>query len=302
VEVWLRGFAWLSARVVLACGAPLSVRALRVCCLAWVHRVAGSLAAALASVLRRAFPPVAAWLPALRLAFCPWGVSLRGAAGQPNIALQGTCRLVRAVHFILIRASWLCPPSVGGPPLSSTLCVKESILKIPSSRNPHKSSSVNPSKNSSVNPLKNSSISPLKNSSLNPSKNSSINPHKNSSINPFKNSSINPHKNSSLNPFKSSSINPFKSSSINPYKSSNIPGMYTFDLEGNVTGFTVNASEKVSLWYDMEGEPKYFTIKANEDVLIVCDFDGNWEHIWVSNGRDCFNQFDLDGNWLGFTT
>ena len=54
-------------------------------------------------VLHRAFPPVAVWLPPLRRAFCPWGVGLRGAAGQPNIALKGTGRLVRAVHFNFFR-------------------------------------------------------------------------------------------------------------------------------------------------------------------------------------------------------
>ncbi|MFU2511785.1 hypothetical protein [Pseudoalteromonas sp. ASV78] len=49
-----------------------------------------------------------------------------------------------------------------------------------------------------------------------------------------------------------------------------------FDLEGELTGFTVIATDEVSLQYDMEGEPKYFKIKANNDVLILCDFDGNW--------------------------
>jgi hypothetical protein len=148
---------------------------------------------------------------------------------------------------------------------------------IPSSRNPRVASSINPFVASSLNPRIASSLNPCIASSKNPFVASSLNPRVASSINPRVTSSLNYRVASSINPSVSSSLNPRVASSINPNISSNIPGLYVFNLDLDPVGFTVTASDRVTLLFTPASDFTGILVAAREDF---------WNEFDLSNELD----------------
>ncbi len=175
-------------------------------------------------------------------------------------------------------------------------------MRIPTSRNPVLTSSRNPLTTSSINPLYTSSLNPLSTSSINPQKTSSLNPLRTFSISPMRTSSLNYLRTSSKNPMRTSSINPHRTSSINPVRSSSIPGLYMYDLNMTVLGFTVLCAPDFQLIFDTTINFCAVAVQVNEKYCNLHDLQGSWIGYMVHAHENTWLKFDLNRSWEGFTS
>lgn len=200
----------------------------------------------------------------------------------------------------------LCQPAGAGESTVLLLLDIAQYVEIPQfshvlpHKDPRRRDEVNPHINPKINPLLNHDLNPRINVDLNPCVNTDLNPTVNSDLNPMRNPDLNYRREPALNPRLNQLINPNINKFINPKLNRLFEGLFVFDLDNDQIAFTVQAADRVTLYFDDENQFIALGVRNDLGGEVLFDLEFEWTGFTIPDGQDGYLRFDLQAEWNGY--